>query len=309
MSKTETSASKTNVELSQVERFVRENLDSSLVSAVNLSGGEVSQAFELINDTCQTVIRLGPREDLFQKDKLAAERYAGEDLHIPKVFRIGNFKHGLFYCWSEKANGINGDQLGKDEKKAALPAIFKTLGIIHNKKIPNTSIYGNWSEGYEPDFDSYHAYLSERLKQEFPEGSTNEEKALIERYYTKFSNGINFTYPKAHLLHSDFTYDNFFIEDNQVSGVIDWAGSCYGDPLFDLAYIQFWYAHIDVVQLYTSQNGSGIKNEKDFDGRFENYIIYTGLRSLSFFERSRQKKAYDWTLDRLKILVQHGIQP
>lgn len=35
--------------------------------------------------------------------------------------------------------------------------------------------------------------------------------------------------------HGDFTMDNVLIENNKVSGLIDWANGGYGDPRYDLA--------------------------------------------------------------------------
>ena len=49
------------------------------------------------------------------------------------------------------------------------------------------------------------------------------------------------------IVHFDFTAMNVLVEDEQVSGVIDWEGACAGDRAFDLATLLF-YAY-DVPEL------------------------------------------------------------
>ena len=49
------------------------------------------------------------------------------------------------------------------------------------------------------------------------------------------------------VVHFDFNPSNILIENGQVSGVIDWEGTCVGDRTFDLATLLFYaYDALDV---------------------------------------------------------------
>jgi aminoglycoside phosphotransferase (APT) family kinase protein len=37
------------------------------------------------------------------------------------------------------------------------------------------------------------------------------------------------------LIHGDFMWDNVLVQDNEITGIVDWGGGAYGDPRYDLA--------------------------------------------------------------------------
>jgi aminoglycoside phosphotransferase (APT) family kinase protein len=37
------------------------------------------------------------------------------------------------------------------------------------------------------------------------------------------------------LIHGDFMWDNVLVQDDHISGIVDWGGGAYGDPRYDLA--------------------------------------------------------------------------
>jgi aminoglycoside phosphotransferase (APT) family kinase protein len=37
------------------------------------------------------------------------------------------------------------------------------------------------------------------------------------------------------LIHGDFMWDNVLVQDDKISGIVDWGGGAYGDPRYDLA--------------------------------------------------------------------------
>ena len=49
------------------------------------------------------------------------------------------------------------------------------------------------------------------------------------------------TVPETTLVHGDFRIGNMLVEDNEITGVLDWEFGRAGDPLFDLAYASLEY--------------------------------------------------------------------
>jgi aminoglycoside phosphotransferase (APT) family kinase protein len=44
-----------------------------------------------------------------------------------------------------------------------------------------------------------------------------------------------------HLVHADLFNHNVLVDSTRISGVIDWGCSLYGDFVFDLAMLTFWW--------------------------------------------------------------------
>jgi len=49
------------------------------------------------------------------------------------------------------------------------------------------------------------------------------------------------------IVHGDFQHTNILVHDEQISGVVDWEGTCAGDCIFDIATL-FFYSY-DVVEV------------------------------------------------------------
>jgi aminoglycoside phosphotransferase (APT) family kinase protein len=67
--------------------------------------------------------------------------------------------------------------------------------------------------------------------------------ALIERLTTEAAAFFTSHQPQSARLHGDCQSGHFFIDDGNVSGVIDWADTGVGDPLADLAVLTVDHRH------------------------------------------------------------------
>lgn len=299
------SSVKTKADLDMVTKFIIAHIDDTASSIIPLTGGELAQAYEVISDRGNTIFKLNPRLDSLEKDKAAADRF-GSLIPIPKVYKIGSYDESLHYSLAEKASGMAMSDVSKQDLDSCLPSFMQTLGEIHLVNIEEDARFGNWNTGEEESYDNFQDYMSYLIKKEMPIARDTKEEVKIERYLELFRKGTDCIDVRPHLLHGDYSFDNVFASPPKVTSVIDWGASLYGDPVFDLAWPQFWYKDIDTLKIYVDQNKDMIDLGDNINERMISYLCYIGLRSLWFFSKSNQESARDWTLERLDLIGGKG---
>src|SRR5207249_1974221 len=71
------------------------------------------------------------------------------------------------------------------------------------------------------------------------------------------------------VVHGDYGYDNVLAEHGRVTGVLDWEALRYGDPLYDVAYLQLYLPGNEGIVDRTAY--------PDHDARLATYLLYIAL--------------------------------
>lgn len=79
----------------------------------------------------------------------------------------------------------------------------------------------------------------ERWETQYRESAPFEEPVMEEAIEWLWDNQPDV--PETTLVHGDFRIGNMLVEDDEITGVLDWEFSRAGDPLFDLAYASLDY--------------------------------------------------------------------
>jgi hygromycin-B 4-O-kinase len=83
------------------------------------------------------------------------------------------------------------------------------------------------------------------------------------------------------------------VDRGEVTVVLDWANALFGDPLYDLAFLDLWPSGRDLVDQYQrlcEVRGIAFEN---YRARVQCYKIYIGLDSLRFFAKIGNGDAYN----------------
>lgn len=299
---------KTKIDKRIVLKFLVNNFAADIKTLDPVKGGEKSQVFSFSSKKNEFIIRMYSKKLGFEKDKYAYEHFNSEKIPIPKTFQTGKLNEALYYSITGKVKGKIIDHFTKDEIRKLVPQLIKTLDTIHNLDISKTNKFGLWdSSGHGSDV-SWKSYLS-RLIEKFgsyknkrPEEILLEE-SLVEKILARYKRAIDYCPNVRHLVHGDYGFDNLFSDDSKITGVIDWELSRYGDFLFDVAWLDFWEAGIDYLDIFKKhykKTGVSIPN---FQERILCYKLLFGLGSLHFFSNSGQKRKYNRTKKRLLQLV------
>jgi len=175
------------------------------------------------------------------------------DVKVPEViktFMLAN-KHGLIL---EKINDPLLESIEISEMHKYIPSMIDNLKKIHTVKanragfILNEESSLSWKDFLlsffnDEDYLNWQSIIERKtLNKELIENSI---KNVIEKI-----NNQEFINNSYSLLHSDFNQRNLFIntETNEITAIIDWTESMFGDPLYDFARIRMLIWHFDLGQ-------------------------------------------------------------
>lgn len=302
---------KTKVESGTLDRFLQEHNISGLEA---IADGEVSQAYLFESAGKQKVLRVNAHtKEGFQKDQLAYRHFASSEVPIPKIDEIGQLPDGYFYAISDRFLGKTLDKLTGDELRATLPSIIQTMEAIH-QTVPVGDGFGWIKLDSNGKYDSWHAALDGSQAGEdddtldtidfFERDVYDRARAKIQEYYRFVPKNIR------QLVHTDYGFSNVLAEDGRVTGVIDWDGVAYGDPLYDVAWLEFWAPafnwpkEVDTAGAIRRHYIDKGQLPKHYDERIGCYKMIISANCMSFFAKSGQKDKYDYVRDELaKIKV------
>jgi aminoglycoside phosphotransferase (APT) family kinase protein len=291
--------------VSEVRDFLGELLGVRIVRVRRVAYGNWSTAYYASTLGNEYVLRLSRIREDFDKDA-----YAGSFRHahipVPKTHLIGEIPYGYFAV-SERMRGRYLDSLTGDELTQALPAIARLVWRISRVETSATSGYGVWAPDGNASFMSWQSYLADTV--------TNDNDSRIFGWQARlkvsdfawknFQQTVSYYLPLVsscpetrHLIHGDLLNYNILLSGkDEVSGVMDWGWSKYGDPLYDLARLCFWaptYKHwerIDLqAELQRAIRDTGLTQHR-FATRMHCYKIHVGLISqqhLAFKRRWRR---------------------
>lgn len=292
---------KAKVEAGEVLSFLQNQTNSEIHEVMPIAGGEMSKAFLFRSDGKDFVIRLSQYPESFQKDKYAYEHFATDEIPIPQVIEIGRFDNQHSYCISEAKFGKIIDEWDSETQKKLYPKLYEILDKIHSSKIEVDGKYGWWKYDGKAEFNSWNEYI---LKPRTIHDSPFFEKEFAQKVYDRMKDLGELLPTERLLIHGDFAGNNALSDGENITGIIDWGNSAYGDFLFDIAYMQFWQD--DPMHFYEGvkeQQAEWGRNIENYEQRVKCYLLHVGLGAIEFWSRANMKEKYRRDKDRiLKIL-------
>ncbi len=210
-----------------------------------LGAGEWSQAYALTLDGREMVIRFGGHVEDFRKDQVMADR-SSQVLPVPAVTEIGPAGDGYFAV-SEQARGTLLDELDGEGMRAVLPALLAALDAIGDIDVGGRG-YGIWA----PDLTAPAATWGQALLAVGQEtarvpgwraalASSPTGPGLFERAYARLAELAGDLVVPRRLIHGDLLNRNVLVHSEQITAVIDWGSAACGDPLYDAAWLIYWW--------------------------------------------------------------------
>jgi hygromycin-B 4-O-kinase len=295
---------KTKIDIKVVQDYLVENFDSGCSGFQILKGGEVSQAFSFFSNGKRLVIRVTIREDNgFLKDMYAYDNFSVYGVPIPKIIKVDKFDK-YYFAISEQAFGKVLDEFNGKEIVNLMQKIANVLDSIHSVDISDKKGFGDWNiEGVGKDEswkESLIGYLNrENESWEKRYGDTFFEKELFDKIHARLQETTDTLLNYHYLVHADYGFDNTISDGKNITGVIDWEHSKYGDFLYDVAWLEFWAPGVGYSNFLKNHYKKSDREIDNWNNRMLSCIFYFGVGSLGFFASSLQKKKYDWTKERL----------
>jgi hygromycin-B 4-O-kinase len=290
---------KTKVDHVLVQNFLHKKYGQSIHSIMPVSDGESAQAYYFDSPNGQhLVLKVSDRDAYsFHKDQFAYEHFRSEKLPIPRTIEVGEIQNSLHYSLSERAAGKTLDKFSKEEINKLMPEIIECMEQIHST-LPAGEGFGKWDLNGKAEYSSWNDSLSADLYLDDQE--TKAADFYNEELATSLRKEILTLLPmmpeERKLIHWDFGHNNTLSDGIKITGVFDWANAAYGDTLVDVAWLDFWaeeQGFVSAIKKHRKTSGYDLKN---YNERIICYKLIIGLSSLGFFARSRQRDAYNNTI-------------
>jgi hygromycin-B 4-O-kinase len=297
----------------RVRALLRERFAPDAGELHPLAGGEFSRAFAFTVDGRDYVVRVSTfphAAEAFAKDDYAWRNFASPALPIPRVVAIGQYADGHFAI-SERVAGRRLAELSADARRSLLPAALDTLDAIARADLGGSRGYGGWDADGQGQSASWQEFLFDVIENR-SEGfyrdwhslfdSSFLEREVYERIYRRMRDLAVHCPADRALLHCDYHFDNVLTDGQRVTGVIDWGNACYGDRLFDVAWVGWVFLKdygLDAATPLRERHGATPR----FAERMACYLCRIGLDDMRFFARTGRRAQYEWTRDRMLALV------
>ncbi|MHB8651748.1 MAG: aminoglycoside phosphotransferase family protein [Minisyncoccota bacterium] len=298
---------KTKIDNELVLTFLKSNFAPDIQLLTAIKEGETSQAFSFSSETGDFVIRVHSKKYGFEKDKYAYDHFNSQNIPIPKTLQIGQLNNNFYYSITQKADGKIIDHFEKEEVRQVIPQLVNVLDSIHDFNIGDTQ-FGDWKidgKASETSWKEYLLKLIEKFKDH--ENKTFEgtllEQDIVHEILVRYKQLIDYCPNIRHLVHGDYGFNNLLSNGKNITGVIDWELSKYGDFLYDVAWLSFWETTIDYADIFLKHYQEKNVSVPNFRERILCYKLHFGLGALRFFSDSEQEKSYTLAKERLLGLL------
>jgi len=282
------------VQLVDAANFLSERFGTDVGDVEYVGEGAWSRCFGFTLDGSELVIRFGRHVDDFRRDRIAA-RFAARQLPIPQVIEIDE-AFGAFYCVSTRSRGAPLEQLDHAEFELTVPSVLSTLDALRGADIAATTGFGSWDDEGKARHATWVDYLATVMEDPPDERTHGWKRRLVDssigdesfvRAYDAMLELADAVTVDRHLVHNDLLNRNVLASGGQITAVLDWGCSIYGDFLYELATFVFWapwHSAIERSDLLSTavDHYRYSASEADFEDRLRCCLLHIGLVHLAY---------------------------
>jgi hygromycin-B 4-O-kinase len=237
----------TKTDRSEAHRdFLRERFGPSAQIEV-MRPGEWSVVYSVRTTEADVVVRFGAYDEDFEKDAYAA-RYSSPALPIPPILAWGPALDG-FYAIAPRMPGEHIDGLDETRMRRVLPSLFAAQDAMRAIELPAGSGYGGWRANGRTSHPSWRDWLVGFFNGPATRGAPTWRELLqdlpnvvaaFEEGYARLLEMVERCPEERTLFHDDLINRNVLVDGDQITAVLDWGSSKYGDFLYDIANLVFY---------------------------------------------------------------------
>ncbi len=307
---------KPDVDHDAVASLLEGHFDEPVSRLKPIEGGHVARTFSFAVGDAEYVVRFNRHMGAnFEKEAFIAGRYASPAVPIPRIVHLGRFGD-IRYAVSEKVPGSSLDALPPAEVAALVPALLDTLDAVHAADVAATMGFGvigddgnglssSWRDHLAsvrepgPDWDFYGGWQA-LFETSFL------DRAAFDQLYGRMADLLPFCPEHRFLVHGSFGFGNVLAAGRKITAVLDWIDAAYGDFLYDVAWLDFWSAGMDVAGIFRRHYADRGVAVPGYDERLRCYEGFIGLDASRFYAKAGDERSYRWLWDRLRELDLDG---
>jgi hygromycin-B 4-O-kinase len=269
----------------QVARYVARSVLGEATAPESLAAGAWSTAYALTLAGRAMVLRVSRYGGDFAKDEAVSVVVRGM-LPVPAVVVRGEIG-GWAYAVAERLAGTALDDLDASAVAAVLPDLFDVMDAIGRIEVGGHG-YGVWDQSRMAAYRSWPEYLL-AVEHETPRvPGWRAALAASDIGLEPFERGLATLRRIAPglpdercMVHGDLLARNVLVEGDRIAGVLDWGSACFGDPLYDAAWLRYcwgWYPQWSSVDI---EAAIGRRWNPD-PTALRAYRIHIGLGSIAY---------------------------
>lgn len=296
--------------------FLAEHLGRSHLDVELLGEGMWSRAFGFEHDGRELVVRFGQHRDDYEKDQRAGA-FASDALPVPAVVEIGPAFDGHFAI-STRARGAPLEELDGAGWRTTLPSLFAALDAIRALDVSHTTGFGGWDASGGAPYATWRDFLL-AVGADTPDRRTHGWRPRLARSVVgdgPFAEGLACLTevsaelsPLRHVVHADLINRNVLVAGGRLGAVLDWGCSSYGDPLYDIAWLEHWapwhpgLAAIDIrAEARRHHEALGL-DTRYFDQRLRCCALHIGLDHQAYNAWLRDEDALTAVVERTQHYI------
>jgi hygromycin-B 4-O-kinase len=278
-----------------LRKFLTARLQAVPDSIETIRPGEWSRAYAIRRNGEELVVRFSPYREDFEKDRAAAQ-WSSASLPIPPLIELGE-AFGVSYAVSPRVRGAFLETVTGDQAAALLPSIFRALDAAREIELLSVKGFGLWTAEAGGVYATWREALL-TVGESVPPGRLPNWRAGLEsspsgiapfnEAYELMRTLVDVCPEERHPIHNDLLNRNVFVAGDQITGVLDWGASMFGDFLYDVASLAFWapwfdgWSQVDFVAEAARHYSARGLVVPHFEERVRCYAVNIGVASMAY---------------------------
>lgn len=271
-----------------------------------LSGGLASQTYLFEANAHRYVFQIGNHLEAYEKEKWVHRNFENL-LPVRNVLETNVTEHNVAYSLSTYIEGNKLFDLNSQQLLDIVPAVMGILETLESIDVTQTEGYGRYDRSGHAAYPKWIDFITAIYNENIYNWSTLEQKGLdsevVKRAISELRAYISsVTLTQKYLVHGDLGSFNLLAKDDQITGIIDWSYSLYGDHLYDKANILFW--NEDKLQPFIQQINHKYVTSSEVKEKIYCYMLRIGLEEI-YNTVILDEAGYDieWVANRLQNIV------
>lgn len=288
----------------EVRHLLNQHFGTPVVNLTPVDGGQVARTFAFLVGEQEYIIRFNKDNMLtsnLPKEAYLSQKLAATRIPIPPILHVGRLGE-LHFAISRKVPGQMAQTLSAQEIKQLLPQLIEMLDSIHHIDVSDTRGYGVFNyqgRGLASNWQDFLAIIAKEEDERDYFGKwyhlfddTFLERDFFKNIYRRMCSLLEYCPTERYFVHGNYSLHNILIQDGRITAVLDWVDARYGDFVYDIAGLDFWYPWLNVREAFQHYYEEQQVELPFYKERLLCYECYTALSGLRFFAQTGDEPSY-----------------
>ncbi|MGA2663664.1 MAG: aminoglycoside phosphotransferase family protein [Nitrososphaerales archaeon] len=232
-----------------------------------VEAGPIMRAFRFVAGNEEYLVRFNGDNMMtsnLPKEEYISRKLAPTKVPVPPVVHTGRMGD-LHFAISLRVPGQIAATMPAREVESLLPQVISTLDDIRQVDVSDTAGYGMFDHlgrGMSPGWREFLELIEKEEDERDFFGKWHHlfedtflELDLYRRIYDRMSGLLDCCPSGRYLVHGSYTLHNVLAARGRVTAVLNWFDARYGDFVYDVAGLDFWYPWLDVREAFRRRYG------------------------------------------------------